>query len=467
MEKIEQPIDKSNETKKLKNCDMYLLISYSLEKNKNESNDEIIIQEKNAKIICSEKNDKEKISEYTVIIEYTLENPKKNKQYKLEFKIDEKDYSINFEYNNNHFIYELELYSVDNFLKIEKKITQTMNYPQKFNFFHKSIKKLEQQSLYDDLYNDTINLYSIYPKFDFLINIFVNIYQNKNICPKLLEEFKKFNDKIKNNIKDKNFSFINFEQYLIEYNTIFGEISENIESIISSNAYNPSYFYGLVLCYLNNYDYEVFKKILDKLSNDSKSTLFEILMIYNHFFKNKIKFDNKILVEFVGFAAEQNKEDFRNFIDKGLFYLDNVNLYLSAINSNKEKIVQIKDFKAIMTPNFENFSNINLKSFQKDFNDILLFSENEKKLLIIFSNNFWEGLLKIYENASQENIINCKILRTNFLNYYNILKNYCRVNSIKAEAEKYYNNDVFAYLLDNSIKILFRREAKFAKQRNS
>ena len=139
MEKIEQPIDKSNETKKLKNCDMYLLISYSLEKNKNESNDEIIIQEKNAKIICSEKNDKEKISEYTVIIEYTLENPKKNKQYKLEFKIDEKDYSINFEYNNNHFIYELELYSVDNFLKIEKKITQTMNYPQKFNFFHKSI----------------------------------------------------------------------------------------------------------------------------------------------------------------------------------------------------------------------------------------------------------------------------------------------------------------------------------------
>ena len=451
MENI-KPVDKSNETKKPKNFVVYLLISFSLEKNKDEANDEINFQEKNAKIICLEKNDKEKIYEYKVIIEYTLENPKKNKQHKLEFKIGEKDYAINFVYINIHFIYELELYNVDKFYKFEKKQNQSMNYSEKFNLFYNSLKKLEQQSLYDDLYNDTIDLYSHYPKFDFLINIFVKVYQNKNICPKLLGEFKKFNDEIKNNIKDKHFSYINFEQYLIDYKTIFGEISENIESIISKNSYNPSYFYGLALCYLNNYDYEIFKKLLEKLSIDSKSTLFEILITYNHFFKNKIILDDKLMIDFVGFAAERNKENIMNFIDKGLFYLDNVNIYLSAINSNKEKIIQIKDFKTIIVPNFESYSNINLKRFHKDFNDILTFSENEQKLLIIFPNYFWEGFLKIYENATQENIINCKILRENFLNYYNVLKNYCRVNSIKAEAEKYYNNDVFAYILDNSIK---------------
>ena len=111
----------------------------------------------------------------------------------------------------------MELYNVDKFYKFEKKQNQSMNYSEKFNLFYNSLKKLEQQSLYDDLYNDTIDLYSHYPKFDFLINIFVKVYQNKNICPKLLGEFKKFNDEIKNNIKDKHFSYINFEQYLIDF----------------------------------------------------------------------------------------------------------------------------------------------------------------------------------------------------------------------------------------------------------
>jgi hypothetical protein len=36
------------------------------------------------------------------------------------------------------------------------------------------------------------------------------------------------------------------------------------------------------------------------------------------------------------------------------------------------------------------------------------------------------------------------------------------VNSIKAEAEKYYNNDVFAYILDNSIKF-YLEEKKICK----
>lgn len=215
--------EKDAESNKLKTCVVYLLISYPLEKGKTESDFTISFQEKEAKVIYSEKKEKENNEDYHIVIAYTLENPKKGKQ-QLEFKIDgeKKDFVINFEYKSGiSFIYQLELFSVDLFYNSQKKIIQVMNYTQKFEVFLNSIKKLEQENLFNDLFNDTINIYSKNPKFDFAVNIFIKIYNKKNICPKLLEEFKKFNDKIKNNIKDKNFANINFEKYLKGYSTIF------------------------------------------------------------------------------------------------------------------------------------------------------------------------------------------------------------------------------------------------------
>ena len=449
MEKRET-IEKTNDPKKTTNYPLYLLINYQFDKQKKESDNVICFQENDAKIVYSEKQEKEDINENKAITEYNLANPKKKKEYILKFQIADKNYSIHFGCKNtNHFIYDLELFEVDIFYGLENKITQYMSYTQKFNIFLNFLNKLGQENLYDELYYDTINIYSGSPKFDLLINLFVKIYQNKNICPKLLE---KFYNKINNNIKDAKFSFINLEKYLNDYNTVFEEISENSESIISSNSYNPVYFYGLVLSYLNNYNYEKFCKLFEKLKSDSRSTLLEILMIYNHFFKIKIKFDDKILIDYVGFSAEQKKENFEDFKYKGLFYIDNVNIFLKSINLNKEKIIQIKDFESLTIPNFENYSNINLKEFQKDFNDILLFHEKNEKILVIFSIYFWEGLLKVYENATKENIHNCKLLRENFIKYYEITKKYCKESTIKYETKKFYNNDVFAYILDNTIK---------------
>ena len=168
--------EKGAESKKFKNCVVYLLITYSLEKGKTESDSAISFQEKGAKIIHSEKNEKENNDDYVNVIAYTVENPKKSKQ-KLEFKIGEKkDFAINFQYKAGIcFIYQLELFSVDFFYNSQKKINQIMNFIQKFEVFLKSIKKLEQENLYNDLFKDTINIYSEYPKFDFMVNIFVNI----------------------------------------------------------------------------------------------------------------------------------------------------------------------------------------------------------------------------------------------------------------------------------------------------
>ena len=449
-----EPKDKPKEpkeSKKLKSATIYLLINFELDK-KEIKNDEILFKEEKTRVTFSEKTEKETKISYNVVIEHCLKSPKKRKQFEINFKIENNNYIIIFEYNGNHFIYNLELNITKSFINIKKIITQKITNTDKFNLFHESLKNLNQESLYTTLYEDTISVYSMFPKFDFLINIFLKINKIKELCPKLLEEFKNFNSKITNSIKDKNYSNINYEEYLNEYNKEFEQIIENSEKIISSNGYNPTYFYGLILCYLNHYNKEAFEKLLTKLSESAKLTLFEILQIYNHFFKKNINLKDSLLVEFVGYSAEQNKENFEKFNEKGLFYLNNVNLFMEAINVNKDKIISIKGFKPININIFENYKNIDIKKFQKDFNDILEFSENKKQLLIAFLNVFWENLGNLYQNSTQENILICKDLRDKFLAYHKLVIENCKINIIKKEAKEFYEKDIFAFILDKIIK---------------
>ena len=275
--KESEPLDKTKEPKesKKKSVMIYLLIFYELDK-KELKNDKITFNDENSNDIFSEKTEKETKNSYKVVIEHNLKSPKKKKKYEINFAIEKNNYIIIFEYNGNHFIYDLELNITKTFLNIKTKINQNNNNTEKFNIFHESLKNLNKENLYTQLYEDTINIYAQFPKFDFLINIFLKIYKNKEFCPKLLEEFKKFNDKITNSIKDKNYNNINYEQYLNDYNKDFEDIVDNSEKIVSSYGYNPTYFYGLILCYLKHYNKEYFEKLLNKLSQNSKSVVFEI-----------------------------------------------------------------------------------------------------------------------------------------------------------------------------------------------
>lgn len=196
------------------------------------------------------------------------------------------------------------------------------------------------------------------------------------------------------------FSIVHFEKYLADFNNTFEEISKNAENIISSNSYNPADFYGLILCYLNNYNSEQFTKLVAKLMESSKTVLFEIFSIYNNYLKMKIKFESNFLMEFIGYLAEKNKGDFQNFLYITLFYLDDINSFVEIINLNKEKIISINEFEPIPIPNFENYSGFNMKLFRQYFDEILRFSEQQKKLLVFFSNDFWENLKKLYEKPT-------------------------------------------------------------------
>ena len=76
------------------------------------------------------------------------------------------------------------------------------------------------------------NLYAIKPTFEFLINLFIRSYNNKN-NPFLLD-FK--NPKI----VLKNIKICNKD---------FKDIYSNLENLMKNNCYEPIDFYGLLLCY--------------------------------------------------------------------------------------------------------------------------------------------------------------------------------------------------------------------------
>ena len=73
-------------------------------------------------------------------------------------------------------------------------------------------------------------------------------------------KFKEMNKNKKDN--DKN---MDRKEYLNEYKSEFNEIKSEADKLIATNNYDPILFYGIILCYLNFYDYESFSSIMNEL----------------------------------------------------------------------------------------------------------------------------------------------------------------------------------------------------------
>ena len=441
---------------------VYLLITYPIKKEEYGTKNEVNIKSENTQKVFMDKIENDNFNHYITVFQYNYINPKK-KNVSLEFiiennKQEKEEYKIKFDYNFKEykevcFIYNLNLSFKKGFSN-DKAIVQNLDYTLKMNYYIKALIQTDQKNRLNDLYNDTIELYSKHPKFEFLINIFINVYENKTICPKLLEQFKNFNLKLTSRINDPNSINIDFKYSLNEYINIFQSIIQKAEELIKTNAYNSIDFYGLIFCYTNNYDYENFAKLFYDLAKkeDYKKEIFEILLIYNHFFKNKIKFEKDFLKAFINYAAENNDtNNYFRFIEKALPYLDDVNLYLNTININKDKIILIEKFKPIEITDFDNYSN-NFDELKSDINEILNFSESKEKLLIYFNYNFWSKLKDLYERPSKENIIILSELRTMFEKYYKIVEKTCKIKTIIEKAKEFHEKDELSYKLDESIR---------------
>ena len=143
------------------------------------------------------------------------------------------------------------------------------------DYFLEYLNERKEEEKLNLLYKDTINLYAKNPSFILLIKLFTKVYEDKNLCSSLLIKFdeKKESQKQINSIKEENLAY---------FKEIFKLICENSNKLISENSLDPIKFYGVILCFLNNYDIESFSELIHTLYIKDKSTLH-----VNHFFFQK------------------------------------------------------------------------------------------------------------------------------------------------------------------------------------
>ena len=132
--------------------------------------------------------------------EHKSKDDKKNDdEIEIQFQIGDKDnYITSFNAEEKSFYFDIELKKGNKYLKnIAKEVIEhnILNYYQKLEIFIAALKENKEEAKIDSLYEEAIILYSKKKGFYLLISLFINIYEKQNLCPKLIEEFKKMNKK--------------------------------------------------------------------------------------------------------------------------------------------------------------------------------------------------------------------------------------------------------------------------------
>ena len=443
---MEDNIKKAKGKTKSKAKRIYSILIFPITKEKEASEANAFFEEiqKEFKIFYSKEIEKDNTTYFIKILKYESEKSKKDKGNILsKCSTKEFEYFLVINYDRENFIYELKLLKKNNLYKNMIEIYQNqISLTDKMNIFIESLNQNKEPL--DKFYEDTIDLYSLYPKFDFLIEIFLKVYENKKLCTLLLSKFKEFNTNLKSGHKDPQKKNIVLNKSLEKYKDKFNEISKKSNELIIKNEYNSVEFYGLIFCYLNNYEYESFKNLFNTLMNDSKKILYEILLIYLYFFKNPILDNEKFFIQFMEYSVENNT--YRDFKEKCLSYFNDIHLFFVAIDSNKEKIIQMKDFEPIEVKEFDNYTCENINNY---LDSILNFSKTKGKLLLILNNSFWENFIKMYLEPTKDNIQKCSDLSNEFRLYSSLITD---LTSDKNEINDFLDKSQFEYLLDNNIK---------------
>jgi hypothetical protein len=419
---------------------------------------------------------------------------KKGNNYYFEFEINDEKFIISFDSKGSTFIYDVNLEVGKRILEIRRKINQNKEYYQTIEYFIKALEKNGEEKMIDELYKETIDIYAKKKGFTFMIILFLKIYQKKNLCPELLKIFKKINENPKDNEKN-----MDRKPILKDYTSKFKSIISEADTVIETNNYNLIEFYGIVLCYLNYYDYENFSSITNELYNKKPEDLYEILLIYNAHFKYPINQNLDFFNKFISYAVA-NKE-FPVF-EKGLNYIKDIETFLNILEKNKEaifekynaqiieKVIILDDLKfkktdmkdesknKIVIEETESSDNstktikkcteeINVSAGKKknksifevidNIKSIIKFCKNKSTFLIYFTNNFWSYVLNYYNEPKIDNIYICFKLRETFISYHElVLKVFEKKDekkfTIKKDAINYYERDEFAFILDQIIK---------------
>ena len=459
------------------------------------------------------------------------------------FEIGEEEYDISFK-KNSTFIFDVNLKVGKAAIPIRREISQTIiKYIDKLNYFIEALKENGEEEKTDELYKDAISLNSSLKQFSFMISLFLKIYQKKDLCSELINNFKEMNNDPKQS--DKN---IDREAYLKDYTSKFNDIISESDKLVSDNKYDPIAFYGVMLCYLNYYDYKNFISLMNDLFEKKSEHLYEILLIYNKHLINPLNQNFEFFNKFISHSIKNKNFD---TFKVGLSYIKDIEIFIEIIEKNKESIFNTyikaepdaekkkkkyvelgKNLKFIRAEKTEEygdefeeeekekekeeippstdtlFSNISqtkeperikghsnkAKSFknikednlhinkekkekEKAFKtigaikDIISFCKKNGIFLVHFTNDFWQYILYYFKEPTQNNIQICFGIREAFINYYNlVIKTFTKkVSNIKKEAQTCFDNDEFAFLLDDIIKRYIisykKRDKKCEKKR--
>ena len=476
--------------------DIYFFIHYQRTQREDSDSAYFILPEDESKqpkcIFCYDEDydEKNNLYNYNKIFKAPKSNPKG--KYHFEFRISDDIYIIKFTAKKNTYVYVVDLVYGRKILDIRTKIPQNkIEYKDKIEYFIEALKKTGEEDKIKELLTDSFEIYKKNKGFCFLIPLFLKIYEKekeeekKDLLPKLLQAFREMNSDPKSN--DKN---LDRKKYLEEYKDDFEPIALNN---LDTKEYNIIELYGIILCYLNFYDENNFRKTFEDLFRQKKEDLYEILLIYNTHFKKQINQDPKFFDEFIENTIDN--KDFATF-QIALSFIKKIEIFLTVIDKYKKKIFENyikepKDFgnfiikidknltlqkekeeekkeDSIKTPkkkydgavdlsnksNKDNKRKDEIPAFFKNIGKINEFCSQKKIILIHFTNDFWKYILKSYKNATQENIVNCYELRKIFNEYYKLVDEFVanKKSIIKKEAKNYKETDEFAILLDKSIR---------------
>ena len=367
----------------------------------------------------------------------------KDNKVSFEFFFDGKKYKLNLEnIKDKTFIFDT-VPQISN-----KKIEQKLSYPEKMNYFDEALNTQKEYKKLNLLYNDSIKICDKKKSFDFLINIFVKVY-NTDLCSKLLEVFNKNLEKFADEIN---------KEKLQKYKFAFNQICENIDDTISKLSLDKTDFYGLVLCYLNNCSTEKYKELFDSLVKNDENILFEVLLKYKLFFKKQIDINKELVSQIIKYST---KKSFETFKKDALFYLNDINTFLEIIEKNQEDIIKMKGFKPIEIPEIKDGENINFGIINPKIESITNFSKNQKKLLIYLKGKFWENLAKKCSGVSEDDIQICSFIRTLFNRYNSTIAGlFQKDDPIRKDINSSFKKGIFTHQIDKLVKEYIKSSPK-------
>ena len=315
---------------------LYFFVTYTSKKKENEKDINFLVPENSLQkpeCIHIEEEYKNQTFYYEKIFKVNKSKGKGKKanNYYFEFVIDDDKYIVSFDSKGSTFVYDVILEKGKKFIDIRRKINQNnIEYHEKMDTFIEALKKEGEEKEINELYKETIELYSKKKGFSLLIALFLEIYQKKELCHVLLEKFKEMNK----NPKDPKDIEKNMDRksYLKEFTKDFSEIK--YDELINNNGYNTIDFCGIMLCYLNFYDYEKFSSMLNELFTKKQNDLFEILLLYNAHFKNPINQDLNFFNKFIEYTIVNKKF---SIFECGLSYIKDLSIFINVIENTKKK----------------------------------------------------------------------------------------------------------------------------------